>query len=206
MNNLIKIYLKLKPQIQFHRLFSQQHTLDVNTNVVKDVILYKSNNEKSFKVINFFGIVQFGFWNYLALTAYQTLKDVPVDKSSDDVWWRRINFGESKWKNSFTIVSFLIGWGILSVSWIYTLRAVKYLILRKGGKEATIVTYGPFGKNRMFTLDVNNISATQARSASVAFLPLKVKNHKFHYMVDMQGEFRNPVLFDHTAGLKRTWQ
>ncbi|ENN79842.1 hypothetical protein YQE_03664, partial [Dendroctonus ponderosae] len=180
-----------------------QTSLDVNTNVIKDVILYKSNNDRFFKMVNFFGIAQFGFWTYLSLTAYQTLKDIPVSQSTESVWWRKINFGENRWRNSLTIISFLIGWGILAVSWLYTLRAVKYLILRKGGQQATIVTYTPLGPNRMFTLDLANVSSTQSRTAATSFIPLKVKGHWFYYMIDMKGEFRNTVLFDHTAGLKR---
>ncbi|ERL87751.1 hypothetical protein D910_05140 [Dendroctonus ponderosae] len=164
-----------------------QTSLDVNTNVIKDVILYKSNNDRFFKMVNFFGIAQFGFWTYLSLTAYQTLKDIPVSQSTESVWWRKINFGENRWRNSLTIISFLIGWGILAVSWLYTLRAVKYLILRKGGQQATIVTYTPLGPNRMFTLDLANVSSTQSRTAATSFIPLKVKGHWFYYMIDMKG-------------------
>ncbi|XP_066148388.1 transmembrane protein 223 [Euwallacea fornicatus] len=186
--------------------FTTQRSLDVKTNVIKDVILYKSNNDRFFKVVNWFGVSQFCFWSYLSMTAFQTLKDIPVSPDSKDIWWRKINFGDSKWKNSLTIISFVIGWGILSVTWIYTLRAVKYLILRKGGQQATIITYAPFGKNRMFTLDLQCISATQARSAALSFIPLKVKGHWFYYMIDMNGEFKNALLFDNTAGLKRVWR
>lgn len=202
-----------------------QNSLDVNTNVIKDVILYKSDNDRFFKIVNFFGIAQFGFWTYLSFTAYQTLKDIPVTQSSESVWWRKINFGDSKWRNSLTIISFFIGkhtslqsracdsycglfpgWGVLAVSWLYTLRAVKYLILRKGGQKATIVTYTPFGPNRMFTLPLADISSTQSRMAATSFIPLKVKGHWFYYMIDAKGEFRNTLLFDHTAGLKRVWR
>lgn len=83
--------------------------LDVNTNVIKDVILYKSDSDRFFKVLNFFGVSQFVFWTYLSMTAYQTLKDIPVNAATANVWWRKVNFGDSKWRNSLTIISFVIG-------------------------------------------------------------------------------------------------
>ncbi|KAL1517698.1 hypothetical protein ABEB36_001433 [Hypothenemus hampei] len=184
-----------------YKLHSQS-VVDVNTNVIKDVILYKSDQDRFFRVLNIFGIAQFGFWSYLSLTAYQTLKDIPVNPN-ETVWWKKINLGDSKWRNSLTTIAFVIGWGILATTWTYTLRSVKYLILRKGGKQLTVVTYTPGLQNRMFTLDLKNISAMQARSTASSYIPMKVKGHWFYYMIDMKGEFRNSTLFDHTAGLKR---
>lgn len=86
---------------------------------------------------------------------------------------------------------------------MYTLRSVRYLILRKGGGEVTLVTYGPFGKNRMMTVPLSNISCKEMRTHTRSSLPLKVKGHYLHYILDMKGEFRNAALFDSTAGLKR---
>lgn len=82
---------------------------------------------------------------------------------------------------------------------------MKYLILRKGGKDVTVVTYTPFGENRMFTLGLENINCKETRQATRSQLPIKIKNHWFHYIVDMKGEFRNTTLFDHTVGLRRAW-
>lgn len=86
---------------------------------------------------------------------------------------------------------------------MYTLRSVRYLILRKGGGEVTLVTYGPFGKNRMITVPLRDISCTEMRNRTKTSLPLKVKNRYFHYVLDMKGEFKNAALFDSTAGLRR---
>nr|CAI5865854.1 unnamed protein product [Callosobruchus analis] len=189
-----------------HKWFSQK-TLDVNTNVAKDVILFKNHNDKVFKVVNIFAIVQFAFWTYLSSFAYTSLRDAPVDKEKATAWYEKINLGENKYRNGLTIMSFLIGWGILSLSWMYSLRSVKYLILRKGGKQVTIVTYTPTGTNRMFTLGIENISCREQRQLAKAHIPLKVKGHLFHYLLDVtKGEFRNPELFDHTAGLRRDWK
>ncbi|XP_076264268.1 transmembrane protein 223 [Rhynchophorus ferrugineus] len=182
-----------------------QKSIDVNTNVVRDVLLFKTENDKLFKALNIFAIFQFGFWSYLSLVGYKTLKDIPVDSLQETVWWRKINLGENKYRVTFSAVSFVLGFGFLSVTWLYTLRSIKYLILRKTGKQATIVTYGPLGKHRMFTLDLENISAMESRASKKSFIPLKVRNHSFYYMVDMRGEFKNPLLYDNTVGLKRIW-
>ena len=86
---------------------------------------------------------------------------------------------------------------------MFTLRSVRYLILRKGGKELSFVTYGPFNKNRIMTVPLKNVSAQESREIAKTQLPLKVRNYRFFYILDMRGEFRNPKLFDFTAGLKR---
>lgn len=89
--------------------------------------------------------------------------------------------------------------------WMYTLRSVRYLILNKGGKKLTFVTYTPFGKNRMMTVPMENVCCKEARNIARVQLPLKIKNRWMHYMLDMRGEFKNPLLFDSTAGLMRKW-
>jgi hypothetical protein len=53
---------------------------------------------------------------------------------------------------------YFAGYGILTAAWLFTLKSVRYLILRKGGDKVTFVTYTPFGKNRMMTVDVNKVN------------------------------------------------
>ncbi|RZC35659.1 TMEM223 domain containing protein [Asbolus verrucosus] len=186
--------------------FFCERTLDVNTNVSKDVILFKYDNPRFFKIINVFGVCQFVFWSYLSVFSFKTLRDAPVDNSKESPWWRKINLGENKYRNSLALIAFIIGYGILTVTWMYTLKSVRYLILCKGGKNVAIVTYTPFGKNRMFTVNLNNVNCKEARNVATSQLPIKVRGHYLHYILDMRGEFKNPGLFDHTAGLRRKWK
>lgn len=86
---------------------------------------------------------------------------------------------------------------------MYTLRSVRFLILRKGGQSVSFVTYGPFNRNRIMTVPLKYISAEESRAMARVQLPIKVKNKSLFYVLDMRGEFRNPQLFDYTAGLKR---
>ncbi|XP_013146772.1 PREDICTED: transmembrane protein 223 [Papilio polytes] len=181
---------------------------DVNTNVARDVILFKYENPKFFKYMNVFAIVQYMFWTYLGVFAFKSLRDAPVDKSTitdETPWFRRINLGENKYRNTLGAVALIIGTGSLAMVWMYTLKSVRYLILNKGGQHLTFVTYGPFGKNRMMKVPVENVCCKENRTMAKVQLPIKVKSTMMHYMLDMRGEFKNPLLFDSTAGLSRKW-
>lgn len=89
---------------------------------------------------------------------------------------------------------------------MFTLRSVRYLVLRKGGESVTFVTYAPFGQNRMMTVALENVSSQEIRRNAKSQLPIKVKNRFLYYILDMRGEFRNTSLFDYTVGLKRTFK
>ncbi|KAG8229106.1 hypothetical protein J437_LFUL009575 [Ladona fulva] len=179
--------------------------LETNTNVAKDVIMFKHDNARFFKILNIFALTQFLFWTYLSHFCYTQMKDAPVakEKKEDQQWWRSINLGENKYKNTLAVFCFIIGYGILAGSWMFTLKSVRYLVLRKGGKEVTFVTYGPFGKNRMLTVGLENVSCEESRKSATTQVPIKVKGHLLYYMLDMRGEFKNGKLFDVTAGMKR---
>lgn len=92
---------------------AQPSVLNVNTNVVKDVILFRYDNPKQFKLLNIFAVVQFGFWSYLAITANTTLVDIPVmhDLANQEnlPWWQKINLGEKKYRYAITYMCFGIG-------------------------------------------------------------------------------------------------
>ncbi|KRT79261.1 hypothetical protein AMK59_7791, partial [Oryctes borbonicus] len=199
----INILSKLTRTNRIYNKCYSNTALDVNTNIAKDVILYKYDNPTFYKYLNIFAICQFGFWGYLSHFAFTTLRDAPVEITKDIPWWRRINLGDNKYRNTIAVLCFLIGYGILAISWIFTLRSVRFLVLRKGGNEITFVTYTPFGRNRMVTVPLTDISCKQTRTTALTQLPIKVKCHYLHYILDMKGEFKNTTLFDHTAGLKR---
>lgn len=88
-----------------------QELLKLDTNVVKDVILFKYDNPKYFKYISFFGISQYIFWMYLAYFSFTTLRDAPVSKEGNEnlPWWRRINLGEQKYRNGVTLFCGVVG-------------------------------------------------------------------------------------------------
>lgn len=93
------------------RANSTRPAFDVNTNVPKDVVLFKYENPRFYRMLNFFGVCQFVFWTYLSHFAFTTLKDAPVEEKPGEElkWYQRINLGENKYKNGITACSFLIG-------------------------------------------------------------------------------------------------
>lgn len=106
-NNSYKIKLRHN---KLYTNTTKSASYNVNTNVIKDVILFKYENPKQFKMMNVFAICQFAFWSYLSHFAFTTLKDAPVNKTSSDApWWRKINLGENKYRNGVTVISFLMG-------------------------------------------------------------------------------------------------
>lgn len=90
---------------------STRPAFDVNTNIPKDIVLFKYENPRFYKMLNFFGVCQFVFWTYLSHFAFTTLKDAPVEEKPGEElkWYQRINLGENKYKNGITACSFLIG-------------------------------------------------------------------------------------------------
>lgn len=181
---------------------------DINTKVVKDVMLYKYENPRFYRILNWFAISQVLFWGYLSHFAYTTLRDAPVPEENREglAWYERVNLGENKYRNGIAIMSFVIGYGILFTAWMFTLRSVRFLILRKGGDKVSVVTYTPFGKNRIMDVPLKCISAQESREAARVTIPIKIKNRSFFYVVDKRGEFTNPRLYDYTVGMRRNWK
>lgn len=103
----------LKPQNnRFSSSFTTKPIHEINTKVAKDVILFKYENPKFFKYVNIFAVVQYIFWAYLGAFAFTSLKNVPVDESKideDTPWFRKVNLGEGKYRNTLGAVAVLVG-------------------------------------------------------------------------------------------------
>lgn len=76
-------------------------------------------------------------------------------------------------------------------------------MLRQGGSKVSFVTYGPLGTNRIMDVPLSHVSAVRPRTTRGRTIPIKVKNRKFHYLIDCDGEFRQKDLFDYFINLKR---
>ncbi|CAO1426775.1 unnamed protein product [Diamesa serratosioi] len=187
------------------RCFSQIAQESANNQLTKDVIIYKYENPRFFKVVNFFALSQVFFWSYLGHFSYTSLKDAPIEEIKDESvdWWRKINLGENKYRNAIAGMCMFIGYGVIFIAWTFTLRSVRYLVLLKNGKEVSFVTYTPFGTNRIINIPLKNLSAQESRTSAKTYLPIKVKGKSMFYVLDMKGEFKNTNLYDYTVGLKR---
>nr|CAG4644478.1 EOG090X0JX7 [Lepidurus arcticus] len=195
------------------RLFGTTTSLPwkADTGIAKDVLLFRYENLRFFRMLGFFGVSQFIFWVYLTDFALTYIQDKPEDKADPQsstpdpnptLSWTRLG-GVNIYTAGLATLFASIGSLILFCSAFYSLRAIRYLVLRKGGQAVTIVTYGPFGKSRYIDVPLADISAKQSRQAAKVHLPLKIRNNTGHFIIDMRGEFLNGPLFDATAGLKR---
>lgn len=101
----------------------------------------------------------------------------------------------------FTFV--FVGYGILAMAWMYTLRSIRFLVLRKGSAQVSLVTYTPFGRNRIIDVPLHCLSAQDSRQTAKVLLPLKVKGSRLYHIMDMRGTFLNKDLYDRTIGIKR---
>lgn len=114
------------PQIVFglQRLFKSSHpltnfcrptstigaSLNVNTNLAKDILIFKYENPKFFRYMSIFAYSQFLFWSYLSHFAYTELRDIPVDTLDESAsWWQKMNLGDKKSRIAVTGLCFLIG-------------------------------------------------------------------------------------------------
>ncbi|KYQ55679.1 hypothetical protein ALC60_05430, partial [Trachymyrmex zeteki] len=80
-------------------------------------------------------------------------------------------------------------------------RSIKYIILNKGGKTLSIITYHMQKKKSKLNLPVGVVKCTADRQDDTGtYLPLKIKNKSFYYIVNKSGTFVNSNLFDHIMG------
>ena len=117
--------------LHFKNYCSQSRILiNLNTNVVKDVLLFKYDTPTYFKYLNLFGISQFAFWMYLSHFAFTSLKDAPVSKESSEnlPWWRKINLGEQNYRNGISLFCGIVGKLNINLSSIYFKSLILMLI------------------------------------------------------------------------------
>lgn len=99
---------------QFVRKYSSTAPINASVqNLTKDVIIFKYDNPRFFKLMNVFGLVQFFFWLIFAENIMSNMKYIPVDRDSpnfkDLPLYMKINFGENKYKWGLTIFSLVVG-------------------------------------------------------------------------------------------------
>lgn len=99
---------------QFYRKNSTYAPININTkNLTKDVIVFKYENPKYFKMMNFFGIIQFFFFLIASEFTLSTLRPTPIDENDPEFenkpFYFRVNLGENKYKYGISFASFMFG-------------------------------------------------------------------------------------------------
>lgn len=90
---------------------SVRRAYETEAKVVKDVMLYKYDNPRFYKYLNGFAVIQFLFWGFMGRFSVSSIRDVPVEENLDKnlPWWKRVNLGEGKYKNTLAIICYLFG-------------------------------------------------------------------------------------------------
>ncbi|NXI43064.1 TM223 protein, partial [Galbula dea] len=169
----------------------------------RDVILFRHDRDRFFRLVGFFCAGQGLFWAYLAHFAFTALRPAPrpSPEEPDDPLRPRDN----KWRLGFTASCLTLGSLIVAAGCLLPLRAVRRVTLLRGGSQVTISTHGPLGLGRGLSLTVplRHVSCRAHRSEVPAAIPLKVKGQPFFFLLDKEGQLYHPRLFDVTVGAYR---
>lgn len=181
----------------------------------RDVILFEHDRTRFFKLLAFFCGGQFLFWTYLAHFAFNGLKDTGGAKGKAKaattsagvagMWSLEMNLGTNTWRYGFTTGCLAIGASILGLGVLFCRRSVSRVILHKGGRMVTVSTQSPLGAGRShkITVPLSQVACHAHRQESPSFIPLRVKGHKFYFLLDKEGTINNARLFDITVGAYR---
>lgn len=99
---------------QFQRKYSSYAPINIDArSLTKDVIVYKYENARFYKLMNIFAIVQFFFWLICSEFTLSTLRDTPIDETDPNFGTKpiyyRVNLGENKYKYGIATASFCLG-------------------------------------------------------------------------------------------------
>lgn len=99
---------------QFHRSHSSKAPINLNTAAIaKDLIVYKYENPRFYRIVNLFGFVQLFVLSYVSESLLHGLKNVPVDVEDQRLKnipsYLRVNFGENSWRYGLATGIFLTG-------------------------------------------------------------------------------------------------
>lgn len=202
------------------RVFSvaqrQRAGLCTSAQLSRDVTLFEHNRTRFFRLLSVFCGGQFLFWTYLAHFAYTGLRDTGGSKQKGEdkakttglagMWSFEMNLGSSAWRYGFTAGCLGIGAGIVGLGILFCRRSVHQVILHQGGKMVTVCTQSPLGpgKGRRVTIPLSQVACYAHRQESPSFIPLRVKGHKFYFLLDKEGTVNNAKLFDVTVGAYRS--
>lgn len=199
-----------------HRQLATRRSLSSSTQPLRDVTLFEHDKTRFFRLLGVFCCGQFLFWTYLGHFAYNGLRDTGVSSEKNKgkaptttglagMWSFEMNLGSNTWRYGFTTGCLAIGAGIVGLGVLFCRRSVCRVVLHQGGKMVTITTQSPLGpgQGRKTTVPLSQVASYAHRQESNSFIPLRVKGHKFYYLLDKEGTVNNAKLFDITVGAYR---
>lgn len=184
----------------------------------RDVTLFEHDRTRFFRLLALFCGGQFLFWTYLAHFAFNGLRDTASAKGKAKaatttsagvagIWSFEMNLGTNTWRYGFTAGCLAVGASILGLAVLFCRRSVSQVILHKGGRMVTVSTQSPLGAGRShrLTVPLAQVACHAHRQESPSFIPLRVKGHKFYFLLDKEGTINNARLFDITVGAYRSF-
>lgn len=195
-----------------------RRSLSTSTQPARDVTLFEHDRTRFFRLLSVFCGGQFVFWTYLAHFAYTGLRDTGGSAKKDKaptttttttglagMWSFEMNLGSNTWRYGFTLGCLTIGGGILGLGVLFCRRSVNKVVLHQGGRMVTVCTQSPLGpgKGRKMTVPLSQVACHAHRQESPSFIPLRIKGHKFYFLLDKEGTVNNARLFDITVGAYR---
>ncbi|XP_048476513.1 transmembrane protein 223 [Rhincodon typus] len=178
----------------------------------QDVVLFCHERTSFFRLLGLFCLAQFLFWTYLAHFAFTSLKDTGYQETVLEgeqasglpkIGGLTLNLGSDGWRYGFTTSCLIIGSSILGAGSLFARRSVSRVVLHRGGQQVTIASYLPFGRTSSFTVPLHQVSCVAHRTQVPSMVPLRIRGHRFYYLLDKQGQFYNAKLFDTTIGAYR---
>lgn len=192
-----------------------------STQISRDVVLFQHDRTSFARLLATFCAAQTVFWTYLAHFAYTGLRDdsgtlkeprkVTTTTNSPPrtglawLWGFEVNLGSTALRYGFTAGCLAVGAGILGGGVLFCRRSVSRVTLHKGGKMVTVATLSPLGnhRGRRITVPLARVACHAHRNESPSFVPLKIKDHRFYFLLNNEGTINNVKLFDVTVGAYR---
>ncbi|KAL6100627.1 tmem223 [Pungitius sinensis] len=185
----------------------------------RDVTLFRHDRTRFFRLLGLFCGGQFLFWTYLGHFAFTGLRDTGAATEKGGarasttttttglvgMWSFEMNLGSNTWRFGFTVGCLTIGAVIVGLGVLFCSRSVSQVVLHRGGKMVTVSTQSLLGpdRGRRITVPLSQVACHAHRHESPSFIPLRVKGHKFYFLLDKEGTVNNARLFDSTVGAYR---
>lgn len=212
-----KIFLHTGRLGAAHRQLAARRSLCTSAQPSRDVTLFQHDRTRFFRLLTVFCGGQVLFWTYMGHFAYTGLRDTgsatekgraktsTTTTGLAGMWSFEMNLGSNTWRYSFTLGCLAIGAGIVGLGVLFCRRSVSQVVLHRGGRMVTISTQSPLGpdRGRSITVPLSQVACHAHRHESPSFIPLKVKGHKFYFLLDKEGTVNNARLFDITVGAYR---
>lgn len=203
--------------IHTSRQLTARRNLCTSVQPSRDVTLFEHDKTRFFRLLTVFCGGQFIFWTYLAHFAYTGLRDTGGTAENEKakaatttmglggMWSFEMNLGSNTWRYGFTLGCLTIGAGIVGLGALLFRQSVSKVVLHQGGKIVTVCTQSLLGTDqaRRITVPLSQVACYAHRLESPTFIPLKVKGHKFFFLLDKAGTVNNARMFDITVGAYR---